>query len=131
MDGANAGALRILVVDDVADLLESMSMLLQLEGHKVATAKNAPGAILRAASFQPDVVLLDIGLPEISGFAAARRLREEMGATPLLIAMSGWTREEDKAQAREAGFDHYLPKPINLEKLKELLRLRRQPSSEN
>jgi CheY-like chemotaxis protein len=67
MDDANNGALRILVVDDVADVLETISMLLQLEGHTVATAKNAPGAILRAASFQPDVVLLDIGLPEISG----------------------------------------------------------------
>jgi two-component system, chemotaxis family, CheB/CheR fusion protein len=113
---------RVLVVDDNLDAAEGLAMLLTLKGHQVSTAYDGLGAIERARELQPDVVLLDIGLPNLDGFEVARRLRKEHGERPmLLVALTGYGQERDRVRAREAGFDHHLLKPVRLEMLEQLL----------
>ncbi len=113
---------RILVVDDSRDAAESLVMLLQLQGHEVRSASDGPGALEAARAFQPDVVLLDIGLPGMDGYEVARRLREEEGAQKvLLVAMTGYGQDEDRRRSAEAGFDHHLIKPVDLGELQEVL----------
>jgi CheY-like chemotaxis protein len=122
---AKGGALpprRVLVVDDNLDAAEGLGMLLSLRGHQVATAYDGQGAIERARELQPDVVLLDIGLPRIDGFEVARRLREEHRARPMvLVALTGYGQERDRVRAREAGFDHHLVKPLDFETIESVL----------
>lgn len=118
---------RILVVDDNLDAAEGLAMLLSLRGHEVATAYDGPSAIEQARKVQPDVVLLDIGLPRLDGFEVARRLREEHPSRPmLLVALTGYGQERDRVRAREAGFDHHLLKPVRLEMLEQLLAVAQQ-----
>jgi CheY-like chemotaxis protein len=107
-----AGRLRILVVDDNVDSAESLSLLLELGGHEVRTAHDGPAALEAARAFQPRVVLLDIGLPGMSGYEVARRLREMSGMErALLLALTGYGQEDDLRLARAAGFDQHLVKP--------------------
>jgi PAS domain S-box-containing protein len=113
---------RILVVDDYADAAESLTMLLQAEGHAVETADCGLKALERAQAFRPQVVLLDIGLPDLDGYEVARRLR----ALPethdaVLVALTGYGQTEDRERSRSAGFNHHLLKPVNFEKLSDLL----------
>ena len=118
---------RILVVDDNLDAAEGLAMLLSLRGHEVATAYDGQSAIDQARELQPDVVLLDIGLPRLDGFEVARRLREEHTSRPmLLVALTGYGQERDRVRAREAGFDHHLLKPVRLEMLEGLLAVAQQ-----
>lgn len=114
--------LRILVVDDYLDALDSLSMLLQAEGHEVDTANSGTKAIERAQAFRPQVVLLDIGLPDMDGYEVARRLRE-IPETQLavLIALTGYGQPEDRARSKRAGFDHHLLKPVDPDILSTLL----------
>lgn len=114
--------LRILVVDDYPDALDSLSMLLQAEGHEVDTANCGAKAIERAQAFQPQVVLLDIGLPDMDGYEVAQRLRE-LSETQLavLIALTGYGQPEDRARSKRAGFDHHLLKPVDPDILAALL----------
>ncbi|SIO58251.1 PAS domain S-box-containing protein [Singulisphaera sp. GP187] len=114
---------RILVVDDNVDSARSMASLLsRLWDQVVAVAYDTASALALADSFHPDVVLLDIGLPGPSGYELAQRLRERPGfQTTLLVAMSGWGREEDRRKSREAGINHHLVKPIAPEDLEILL----------
>jgi PAS domain S-box-containing protein len=113
---------RVLVVDDNIDAAESLGHMLRLQGHEVNTAHDGPAALELAASFAPDVVLLDIGLPGMDGFEVARRLRQLVGLEQvLLIAQTGWGQEEDRQRSREAGIDHHLLKPLNLTTLQKLL----------
>jgi two-component system, chemotaxis family, CheB/CheR fusion protein len=113
--------LRVLVVDDSADLAESTSMLLELIGHEVQIATDGPAALRLAESFHPDAVLLDIGMPHMTGYDVARRLRQSSaGQRALLIAVTGWGQEEDRRRTREAGFDHHLTKPVELRQLEHL-----------
>ncbi len=115
-------ARRILVVDDNRDAADSLGMLLRLTGNEVHTAHDGLEAVGAVATFQPDVVLLDIGLPKLNGYEVARRLRqEEGGANRLLIAMTGWGQDEDRNRSREAGFDHHLTKPVEFKALQKLL----------
>jgi signal transduction histidine kinase len=119
------GALRILVVDDNEDSAESMSMLLQCDGHETDTAYSGETALRLALSLRPDVVLLDIGMPGMLGYEVARRLRsldEAMHA--MLIAVTGYGRESDVVKAIDAGFDHHLVKPVDFDKLRSLLATR-------
>jgi len=119
---AAPAARRVLVVDDNLDAAEGLAMLLQLKGHQVATAYDGEGAIDAAREFDPQVVLLDIGLPRLDGFEVARRLREEFpNRSMLLVALTGYGQERDRLRAREAGFDHHLLKPVRLELLEQLL----------
>jgi two-component system, chemotaxis family, CheB/CheR fusion protein len=109
---------RILVVDDNVDGAESLAMLLEHEGHAVRSAKDGAEALAMAVAFHPDVVLLDIGLPGMSGYEVARNLRGSRGTSKaLLIATTGYGQPEDVERAKAAGFDHHVVKPVSLEKL--------------
>ena len=113
---------RILVVDDNIDSAESMAMMLGLSGHDVATAHDGLEAIKLAREFRPHVALLDLGMPKLDGYEAARSIREQpWGRKMMLVALTGWGQEEDKQRSREAGFDAHLVKPIDFEVLEELV----------
>jgi PAS domain S-box-containing protein len=104
---------RILVVDDNADAAETLALALGMAGHDVRSAADAPSALEVASGFRPEVVILDIGLPGMDGYELARRLRvEEKGDTIVLVALTGYGQEEDRRRGAEAGFDHYLVKPV-------------------
>jgi signal transduction histidine kinase/CheY-like chemotaxis protein len=115
--------LRVLVVDDNSDVAESIAMLLELQGHQVEIANDGPQALTAALRFAPEVVVLDIGLPGMDGYEVARRLRARPATKQpmLLIALTGYGREEDREQALAAGCDHHLIKPADLEELKALI----------
>ena len=113
---------RVLVVDDNVDSVESMEVLLQLWGHEVRTAQDGPAALTVAAEYRPDVVLLDIGLPGMSGYEVAQRLREIPGlAGTVLVAVTGYGQESDRRRTREAGFNRHLVKPVEPAHLQEIL----------
>ncbi len=113
---------RILVVDDNADSVASMAMMLKIMGNDVRTAKDGLQAVSEAATFQPDVILLDIGMPTLNGYDACRRIREQAWAKQtVLIALTGWGQDEDKRRSEEAGFDHHLVKPVDPAALESLL----------
>lgn len=119
---AQRRSFRILVVDDNTDAAESLSLLLQLNSHEIRTATNGRDALVLAQEFVPDVAFLDIGMPGMTGFELATRLR----AMPTLagmtiVAVTGWGSEEDQARSREAGFDHHFTKPIAAETVSRLL----------
>ena len=117
---AGAKPLRILVVDDNADAAETLKLLLELEGHETRCAYSGESALAIAAEFAPDTVLLDIGVPGLSGYEVAQRLRQEAPSPEalLLVALTGWGSEEDRQQARAAGFNRHLVKPVELDKLR-------------
>ncbi|MDP1588832.1 MAG: PAS domain S-box protein, partial [Prosthecobacter sp.] len=120
---AGAVSHRILIVDDNEDSARSLAVLKSRRGHETRTAFNGPDALGIAAEFQPEVVLLDIGLPGMDGFEVARQIRaipSMKGA--LLIAMSGYGSAEDRAKAVQAGFDQYMVKPVDLDQLREWLK---------
>ena len=112
---------RILVVDDNADSAEALALALGATGHDVRLAADGSSALEGAAEFQPEVVLLDIGLPGMDGYEVARRLRADGGAQMVLVALTGYGQEEDRQRARDAGFDHHLVKPIPPDALLALL----------
>ena len=112
------GSLRILVVDDNHDAAQSLSMLLTSKGHTVWLAHDGYEALEVALAERPQVVLLDIGLPGMDGYAVARALRQHPDAKMThLIALSGYGRPEDREQAKTAGFNGYLVKPVNFDEL--------------
>jgi PAS domain S-box-containing protein len=113
---------RILVVDDNVDYAEALSLALGATGHEVRLAADGLSALQAADEFQPDVVLLDIGLPGIDGYEVGRRLRAARGPKGVvLVALTGHGREEDRRQARDAGFDHHLVKPVTPDAIVPLL----------
>ena len=116
---------RMLIVDDNQDSARSMSTLQRLRGHETRTAFTGPDAIVAAADFIPEVVLMDIGLPGMDGYEVARRLRAIPAlAGAFLVAMTGYGSDEDRAAGKDAGFDEYLIKPVDLDALRERLRAR-------
>jgi two-component system, chemotaxis family, CheB/CheR fusion protein len=118
---AGAG-LRILVVDDNEDSAESLAVWLRLIGHDVRTAYDGPRALETAREYRPDIVLLDIGMPGMSGYDVARRLRDQPETRQIaLVAMTGWGQEEDRRRSMEAGFDEHLVKPLDPQSLGDLL----------
>ena len=113
---------RILVVDDNRDSAVSLAMLLKLSGHEVHTAHDGLEAVEAVAKFEPEVVLLDIGLPRLDGYEAARRIREQQRDKDLmLVALTGWGQEEDRRRSEESGFDAHMVKPVDLAALSNLL----------
>jgi CheY-like chemotaxis protein len=119
---ADAASLRVLVVDDNQDAADSLSTLLQLMGHEVRTAYDGLEGVAAAESFAPDLVLLDIGLPRMNGYEAARRIREQPGGRDMtLIAVTGWGQDDDKRRSREAGFNLHITKPLDPALLERLL----------
>jgi DNA-binding response OmpR family regulator len=119
---ATLGRRRILVVDDNRDAASSLAMLLELDGHAVVSAHDGQSALAAADSHRPDVALLDIGLPLVDGYEVCRRIRQQpWGRTMILVALTGWGHEEDRARTRDAGFDGHLVKPVNYTDLIALL----------
>jgi signal transduction histidine kinase len=120
--GGSVDAERILVIDDNADCLNSLSMLLKLYGHEVATAQNGHDGIEAVEAFRPTVVILDLGMPDMDGYETARRMRSlDAGRDVLLVALTGWGQEQDRSRTREAGFDVHLIKPVESAALQNLL----------
>jgi len=105
---------RFLIVDDNGDAASLLAVLLQLEGHEVQTAGSADEALDCAEAFRPEVVLMDLEMPEIDGFEASRRIRAQpWGNTVLIAALSGWGDEASRRLAREAGVDLHFIKPVD------------------
>jgi signal transduction histidine kinase len=117
-----ATARRVLVVDDNHDSAESLALLLQLTGYEVKMAHDGLEAVEAAAKLLPQVVLLDIGMPNLNGYDAARQIRQQAwGKDMVLIALTGWGQEQDRERTREAGFDAHLLKPVDHDALIKLL----------
>jgi CheY-like chemotaxis protein len=112
---------RILVVDDNVDAADSLGMLLEVRGDAVRVAYDGLEALAAAAEFKPEAVLLDIGMPKLSGYDVARRIRAAHGASVLIVAITGWGQEEDRQRARDAGCNHHFTKPVNFEMLLDLI----------
>jgi len=113
---------RVLVVDDNADGAESMSLLLQLEGHESFVAHDAYEAIETAEKHRPEAIILDIGLPGMSGYEACRAIREKpWGKDLVMVAVTGWGQEEDRSKSKEAGFNAHIVKPVDHDALLKLL----------
>jgi len=119
---AAPAARRILIVDDNLESAASLAMLLELAGDETKTAHDGLEAVATAASFLPEVVLLDIGLPLLNGYDVARKIRQQpWGKTMVLIALTGWGQREDRRKSHEAGFNAHLVKPMDYDALRKLL----------
>jgi PAS domain S-box-containing protein len=113
----------VLIADDNRDAADSLAMLLRIDGHEVAVVHDGKQAVAKIESFRPEIALLDIGMPELSGYEVARRVREgPLGNSITLVAVTGWGQASDKARAVAAGFNHHLTKPIEPDALAEVLR---------
>ena len=115
---------RILIADDNRDSAETLAALLRMEGHEVTSVHDGPVALSVFSELKPDVALLDIGMPGLTGYEVARKMRQSGPKTSLtLIAITGWGQDIDKERAFAAGFDHHLTKPVDPQRLVELLKL--------
>jgi CheY-like chemotaxis protein len=113
---------RILIADDNRAWVDSLASVLRNEGYTVFAAYGGREAVEMASEIRPDVVLLDIEMPEMSGYETARRLRAQLADHPLqIIAITVWGRESDRAAARLAGFNHHLTKPLLFDQLVKVL----------
>jgi CheY-like chemotaxis protein len=113
---------RVLLVDDNQDLTFTMSMLLKKAGHEVRVASDGPASLELAASWHPEIMLIDIGLPGLNGYEVAKRVRDHVALQDsILIAMTGYGQAEDRQRSHEAGFDHHLVKPADISALQSLL----------
>jgi PAS domain S-box-containing protein len=118
----SAPVFRVLVVDDNVDAAESLAALLQLDGHETRVAHDGDTAIAQAADFRPEIVFLDIGMPGKDGYEVARELRRDpRNRDTMLVALTGWGAQDDRARSRSAGFDHHLTKPAELPAVEALL----------
>jgi PAS domain S-box-containing protein len=120
-EGAARRGARVLVVDDNLDTARGLIRLLEIMGHDALMTHDGPSAIVQARAYRPSIVLLDIGLPGMDGYQVARALREDGFDRTLIIAVSGYGEPSTQARSREAGFDHYLVKPVDLEALVSLI----------
>ena len=113
---------RLLIVDDLKDGADSLAMMLRLMGHEVETAYDGEDGVAVAARFRPEMALLDIGMPKMNGYEAARKIRREpWGRNIFLVALTGWGQEDDRNRTQEAGFDHHIVKPADPADLSALL----------
>ena len=117
---------RVLIADDNRDAADTLAEFLRMEGHEVKLVHDGPAAVAAFAAFRPHVVLLDIGMPGLSGYEVARKMRElEPRSDVTLIAITGWGQESDKQRALHAGFDYHLTKPCDLQRVSQLIQLGR------
>jgi PAS domain S-box-containing protein len=115
-------ALRVMVVDDNVDAAQMLAALLEVQGHAVCVEYDAKGALERTRRERPDVLLLDIGLPDMDGYELARCLRgQPESAGAILVALTGYGQSQDRKEAEQAGFDHYLVKPADMDQVNEVL----------
>jgi PAS domain S-box-containing protein len=113
---------RVLIADDNADAAESLQLWLEMAGHEVSVALDGVAALAKAEAGKPEVVLLDLGMPGLTGYDVARRIREApWGREMVLVALTGWGQDEDRKRTREAGFDHHLTKPVPPDEIEELV----------
>jgi CheY-like chemotaxis protein len=113
---------RILVVDDNRDAADMLAKLIRSFGHEVKTVYSGHDALIETARFEPDMVLLDIGMPGLDGFETVSQIRQRRGNEHLIVvAVTAWSRDEDKRRAYDSGFDLHVAKPMHIETLKELL----------
>ncbi len=123
---------KVLVADDNRDAADSLGLLLEMNGHEVTVVHGGEEAVRAAGRSVPDAAILDIGMPDLTGYDVARRIRAQpRGRRICLIAVTGWGQEEDKARAREAGFDHHLTKPVDLDRIEKLLQDACRPQDRN
>jgi len=116
-------ALRIVLADDDRDATLSLATLLKLEGYEVRHVYDGGATLDAVREFEPDVVLVDIGMPKLSGYDVARHVRERYGKQgPVLVALTGWKQASDKILATLAGFHHHVAKPYDPGQLLELIR---------
>jgi len=114
--------LRVLVVDDNRDSAEMLALLVQMQGHDTDRAFDGLGALEAVERFRPDVVLLDVGLPGMSGYEVAREIRRRPHlGTPRIVAITGWGQQEDRERALASGCDHHMTKPADPAALERLL----------
>lgn len=119
---SEAGSQRVVVIDDNADAIRVLTLLLKAQGHQVASAQSGREGLELVTQFQPSFVFLDLGMPEMDGFETARRIRElPVGKDLKLVALTGWGQEEQRTRTREAGFDQHLVKPVDSDVLKTML----------
>jgi CheY-like chemotaxis protein len=116
-----SSVLRVLIVDDNVDSAEMMQVLLGSMGHDAQLAHDGKSALALVETQRPQVVLLDIGLPDMDGYEVARQMRARQQGPMRLIALTGWSQDEARERARAAGFDHHLTKPTDPEALERLL----------
>jgi len=117
-----AVAHRVLVVDDNPDVVESLALFLQVTGHEVETAHDGLEAVESAERYRPDLVLLDLGMPRLDGYAACRSIRGyPWGRDMVIVALTGWGQDDDRRKTEEAGFDGHLVKPVDPGTLQRLL----------
>ena len=118
LEAPPAASQRILVVDDNVDAAQLLAEILETHGHQTALAHDGPSALTRARNFQPDIAILDIGLPVMDGYELAAQLRLALGAhTPRMIALTGYGQEHDRTRSRDAGFEAHLVKPVDADAL--------------
>jgi signal transduction histidine kinase len=119
------GTLRILVADDNVDAAETLGILLESMGHSVRCVTDGDSAVAGVADFDPELVVLDIGMPGTNGYEACRQIRQQPGgAKRTLVALTGWGQPQDQERARAAGFDRHLVKPVEMQRLLELISAR-------
>jgi DNA-binding response OmpR family regulator len=126
---AHTGPPRVFVVDDNRDAADTLGMLLTLEGYDVRVAYDGDDAVREADDFEPDVALLDIGLPGRDGYQVARHIRQTQDDEVMLIAVTGYATDEDVARSLDAGFDYHFGKPANLGALLEKIQHRFRPEA--
>jgi CheY-like chemotaxis protein len=113
---------RVLVVDDNKDFASSMQIMLGMMGSETQTAQDGVEALKIAATFRPEVVFLDIGLPKLNGYDVCRVIREQAwGKDVTIVALTGWGQNEDFARSQEAGFNHHLVKPVDNSALEKIM----------
>ncbi len=118
----NASPRRVLIVDDNRDAADVLAMLLELSGNETRTAYDGQQAVDLAGLFQPEVLLVDIGLPKLNGHEVCRRIREQgWGKNVVLIAVTGWGQDEDRQRTKDAGFDHHMVKPVDPQEIMKIL----------
>ena len=114
---------RILVADDNSDAASSLGMLLEMMGHEVCIVHDGVEAVEKASTFGPDIILLDLGMPQLNGYEACSRIRAQpSNKGTLIVALTGWTQDDKIKRSQQAGFDFHLIKPVELPALEKLLR---------
>ena len=115
-------SLRVLIVDDYRDNVESLAMLLRIAGHETETALSGKEALRLASVHRPDIVFCDLSMPDMNGYEVARQMRERFQGNVMLVAVTALGSEDARGKSREAGFDRHLIKPTDPEQIVELLR---------
>ena len=118
---AGGSPCRVLIAEDIPDAAEMMQLMVECWGHTVRVAADGVQAVEIARAFLPQIALLDIGMPRMDGYEAARHIRAALGSRVTLVALTGWGQEDDQRRARDAGFDHHITKPADPNALEALI----------